>query len=259
MTALQENAVNSIATSRSDGTHQARMMGGITASRALGLILFFDASILLVAGGHLLIGAPSWTISLLFSLDNEPTIPGWYASMKLLLVACLLAALSVSVGTGSSQRCALLGAAFLFLLMSCDEAAAIHERLQRAINNRLLTGVTDHIYEGEVLTKVIVGLTALAIAAFAVVVVVQTLRGIGRGKIAFGIGFLLLAIGAVGVDLTEEFLPIAPTGMALLVILEEAFEMTGVTLMIYGVLQALACAPVTLYLGAQLSARRGGV
>jgi hypothetical protein len=105
-------------------------MDGITASTVLGLMLLFNALILLVAGGHLLIGAPSWTFNALFSLDYEPSIPHWYASVKLLLVACLLAALSVSIGTGLWQRGALLGTAFLFFVMSCDESAAIHERLQ---------------------------------------------------------------------------------------------------------------------------------
>jgi hypothetical protein len=196
------------------------MMGGITASTVLWLILLFDALILSVAGGHLLIGAPFWTIDALFSLDHEPTIPGWYSSVKLLLLTCLLAALSVSIGAGRG-RWILLGVAFLFLLMSCDEAAAVHERLQRLLGNRLPDGITDQILDVAVLAKIIVGLTALAIAAFAVVVVIRMLRSIGNGKVAFGAGFLLLAIGAVAIDLAQEFLPAAPARAALPLILEK--------------------------------------
>jgi hypothetical protein len=221
----------------------------------LWFFLLFDALILLVAGGHLLIGAPFGTIDLLFSLEGEPTIPSWYASVKLLLVACLLAALSVSVGKDLTKRRTLLGAAFLFVVMSCDEAAAVHERLQGMIGNRMPAAVNENIYDGVVLAKVLVGLAALAVAAFVVLTVIRTLRHVGKGGTTFGAGFLLLAMGAVGVDLTDEFLPLTETGAALWMFLEEIFEMVGVTLMIVAVLQALACAPVTLDLGARLRSR----
>jgi hypothetical protein len=210
---------------------------------------------LLAAGGHLLIGAPSETLRQLLSLEGEPTIPGWYSSVKLLLVACLLAALSVSAATASTQRRMLLGAALLFLVMSCDEAAAIHERLQRTLGHRLPSGVTENVYDGAILAKILIGLAALAVVAFVVGVVLWTLRRVGRGATSFGAGFLLLAMGAVGVDLSDEFLPLAETEAALWMILEESFETVGVTLMIYAVLQALAWAPMTLHLGARLHGR----
>lgn len=228
------------------------MSGGITATTVLWSLLFFDALILLIATGFLLLNIPFTLFNELFSLDVEVTIPAWYSSVKLLLLACLLAALSVSISAGPWPKWALLGTALVFLAMSCDEAAAVHERLQRAIDNRFPTGVTGYLDVGTILAQVAIGLAGLAIAAFAVITVMRTLQGIERGKIAFGAGFLLLGIGAVGIDLPMKFLSLSATGKELWAVLEEGCEMIGVTLMIYGVLQALACAPVTLYLGARL-------
>jgi hypothetical protein len=212
-------------------------------------LLFVDATILLIAGGHALIGAPLYTIEKLFSLDNEPTIPGWYASVKLLLLAVLLAALGNSIGPASRQGKGLLAAAFVFLVMSCDEAAAVHERVQAMIGNRFLADLTD---DNIVLAKVVLGLAGLGIATAATMLVIRTLRQLSCGKAAFALGFLLLASGAFGIDLLQEFFPSSGVEASLWKIFEETLEMTGVTIMIFGALQALASAPAIISLGERL-------
>jgi hypothetical protein len=222
---------------------------GLSAKSVVSFLLFVDATILLIAGGHALIGAPSYTIEQLFSLDNEPTIPGWYASIKLLLLAVLLAALGNSIGPASRRDKGLLAAAFVFFVMSCDEAAAVHERVQAMIGNRFLANLTaDNI----VSAKVVLGLAGLGVASAATMLVIRTLRQLSCGRAAFGLGFLLLASGAVGVDLLQEFFPSSGVEAALGKILEEALETIGVTIMVFGASQALASAPAIIYLGGRL-------
>jgi hypothetical protein len=225
---------------------------GISARTIASFLLFLDATILLIAGGHALMGQPVYTLEELFSLDNEPTIPGWYASAKLLLLAALLAVLSNSIGLASRQGKGLLAAAFIFLVMSCDEAAAVHERVQSMIANRFLADLTDNSI---VLGKVVLGLAGLVVASAAAMLVIRTARRSIQGKAAFGLGFLLLASGAVGVDLLQEFFPTSGVGEVLEKILEEALEMTGVTFMIVGAVQAMASAPAIIYLGDRLYSR----
>jgi hypothetical protein len=190
-----------------------------------------------------------YTIEKLFSLDNEPTIPAWYASAKLLGLAGLLAVLSNSIGLASRQGKGLLAAAFIFLLMSCDEAAAVHERVQSMIGNRFLADLTDN---SVVLAKVVLGLVGLGVASAATMLVVRAEARSIHGKAAFGLGFLMLASGAVGVDLLQEFFPKSGLEEVLEKILEEALELAGVTFMIVGAVQAMASAPAVIYLGDRL-------
>lgn len=247
--------VNATPRPTADGIERVAKQRALTASSVVWSFLLFDAAILSVAGGHSLIGSPSGTVTALFELGDEPTIPAWYASSKLLLVAGLLAALALSARADSKQKWGLTAAALLFLVMSCDESAAMHERIQRGIDTHVLAGLTTDVYDSTVLAKVVLGLAALAVVASAVFMVASALRRFGAGKAAFGLGFLLLAAGAVGVDLSQEFFPSSGAEATLAIVLEEALEMVGVTLMVYGALQALAVAPVVLHLGARLHAR----
>lgn len=64
----------------------------------------------------------------LFFVDNEANVPAWYSSVTLLLCAILLAA----IGTAKRQEGARFAGhwsvlAAIFLLLSLDEAAGIHE------------------------------------------------------------------------------------------------------------------------------------
>lgn len=245
---MTKRPTTALAGTTSEIVDQASRSIAVTATATIWIFLFGDAAILGIASGHALIGSPSGTIAALFSLDFEPTIPAWYASTKLLIVAALLGALAATIPGRSVQKWLLAAAALLFLVMSCDESAAMHERIQHGIGSHVLSGRTDHIYDSMVLGKVVLGLAALTVAAGFVIAIVGTLRRIGAGSFAFALGFVLLAVGAVGVDLAQEFFPSSGTGAILAMALEEGLEMVGVTFMIYGAMQATALKSVVLQL-----------
>ena len=73
---------------------------------------------------------PLSSLRLWFDLDSDSSIPCWYSSIKLFLIACCI---FIASQNNSYKRYFpsswLISLGFLFLFLSMDEAAAIHERL----------------------------------------------------------------------------------------------------------------------------------
>jgi hypothetical protein len=236
-----------------DGTGRAS-----AANLALRVFLLLDAGLLLIGGVHLLAGSPFDTVKQVFALQGETSIPIWYASAKFLIVAALLALLAVGVEPSGRANPVLLGVAFIFLMMSCDEAAGLHERLQILLDKRLLSGDPGVSTVPRTLAKVVLGVAAFLVLCAAVIGVFRTLRLCGPGRNAFALGFVLLATGALGLDLGQVAFQAGTTTADLGKILEEVLELCGVTIMIYGLLQALSCAPVDVHLGSRWSIKPRG-
>jgi hypothetical protein len=76
-----------------------------------------------------------------FDLEEEANIPTWYSSATLLLCAGLLALIGAAK-TGSGERYAgrWYGLSLVFLVMSVDESATLHEKVGSAISRMFETG-----------------------------------------------------------------------------------------------------------------------
>jgi hypothetical protein len=223
----------------------------VSIGKFLMFLLIGDILLLTVAGGHALAGSPSEAFGKLFSLESEATVPAWYASAKLLLLSGLLAVLSIVLGhDGRLDRVLLLGAA-MFLAMSCDESAGIHERLQVVVEHHLLDpSVTAWAAGHDIyLRGVAVAVPVLVLAALIVRAIVRTMRSCASGKGMFLLGFTLLAAGAVVVDLTRDMLPLTSAGSIMGLILEETLELAGVSLMIFAALRTLRTSLVSVRIG----------
>lgn len=71
-----------------------------------------------------------------FGLEREGSVATWFSSLQLALIAVSCGAIFVSEkGTGSTVRYRLgwLGFLFLFLFLSLDETAQVHERMDRIV------------------------------------------------------------------------------------------------------------------------------
>jgi len=174
----------------------------------------------------------------LFYLDNEASVPTWYSSMGLMLASTLLVAIgALRYRERDPFRYHWLALGVLFLLLSMDEVAMIHEYPIDLLRERLhATGLLYYAW-------VIPG------AAFVVLVFLGLLnflrhldRGVRFGFVAAGAVFVG---GAIGIEMLsglhasrfgEDNL-----GYALIITCEELCEMLGVVLFIHvlmGVLSA---------------------
>lgn len=228
-----------------------------TAEAVFHFLLLLDVALLVVSGALLLLDSPSHTLSVLFNLQGEATIPAWYASAKLLLLSGLIGMLAIASANGTGSTRSLAAAAFVFFVMSCDESAGMHERLQLALNIKVLEGALSGVVDTRIAAKFILGFAALFVVTVVVAALVSALRRCPAGRVSLVCGFFLLAAGAVGIDLLQEVVLFSGVVASSFIIGEEVLELSGVTMMIYGVLQALRVAPVTLRLGPTLSLGSG--
>lgn len=75
---------------------------------------------------------------LLFSLNGEQNIPSWYSSSMRLICAILLAAIAVAARE-SGYRFHWMSLSVIFLYLSIDELASIHEKVGSALAERFDT------------------------------------------------------------------------------------------------------------------------
>jgi len=77
--------------------------------------------------GHYYDGDQIWPISRQFDFSEEGNFANWYQSVTLLFCSVLLLANAAAVNRGAPFRKHWIGLAVVFLLVSIDEAAQVHE------------------------------------------------------------------------------------------------------------------------------------
>ncbi|HEX6924568.1 MAG TPA: hypothetical protein VF167_04035 [Longimicrobiaceae bacterium] len=171
----------------------------------------------------------------LFSLNGEANVPSWFASICLLLCAQLLAVVAVGAKrSGDRWWKHWLGLAGLFVLLSLDEIASLHELADDPV--REVLGVGGLLYWA----WVVPGMLFVALVGLIHVRFVLSLPGSIRNL--FILSAALYVGGAIGVEM--------PGGAwfeghgrdmvyALLWTIEETLEMLGVTMFMYALLRHL--------------------
>lgn len=174
----------------------------------------------------------------LFSLDQEANLPTWFASMLLLAASGL--ALVSGLGMAHERRGWTLVAA-VFLVMSIDEAAVLHEMLivpmQAAFELRGL------LYYGWMIPA---GLAALAVAGYLLPFVWRLPPDV-RGRLVLA-GAVYLG-GALGVEAVTGAIEEARGRdllYHLLAVLEESLELAGVLIAVSALLRRLERLPQPL-------------
>ena len=173
----------------------------------------------------------------LFDVDSESNIPTWYASSTLLLCSILLASIAYAKKIDSDRYFLHWGGlSIIFLFLSMDEAASIHELAIEPLRSALNAG--GFLYY----TWVVPG------AAFVLIFVLVYLRFLADLPVKTRRLFLVAGIvyvgGALGVELVggryadlygeENFM------YALIVTVEEFLEMAGVVVFIFALLSYMS-------------------
>jgi uncharacterized membrane protein YhdT len=180
----------------------------------------------------------------LFNLDGENNIPSWYASSALLLCSAFLW-LIWQLRQQQADRDARywMALSLIFLFLSIDEAASIHETL---VYHSVLYLLPSLDATGYLLYPWV-----LAGGAFALIVAFSCLRFLFRlpskTRWRFVLSGLIYVGGAVGLDLLEGEFEYQHEGReqfpyALLVAVEESLEMLGILLFLYSLYEFMTAA-----------------
>lgn len=159
----------------------------------------------------------------MFNMDLEGTFPAWFSAMALLLCAGLLVLIAVA-RRQRSERFAThwLILALLFVFLSADEAAAIHEAMARFAST-LTNGRAGNLW----VNIPLIAAVGLAYFRFLLHLPRHTL-------VLFLVAAASFFAGIFGLEMIgEAFVTTRPGVYAALVVVEETFEMTGTALFAY--------------------------
>lgn len=172
----------------------------------------------------------------LFSVNLEESLPTWYSSTNLFVAACLLAwiALGKREQAGSDRR-SWAGLALIFLYLSMDEGAAIHESFSGPLQDAFSTsGFLEFGW-------IILGIPLVIL--FGIVYLRFWLRLSSPTQLLFAIAGLLYVGGAIGIESISANQYSIDGGSSFLYLaiatLEELCEMLGVVVLIYALLDYL--------------------
>lgn len=173
----------------------------------------------------------------LFNINRESSLPTWYASSLLLGCAGLLGLVAhIKHKNQEPYRNYWRGLAFIFLYMSIDEAAAIHERLTIPIQEALNTSGPMYF------AWMVVGIPLVIV--FGLVYFRFWLNLPPRTRKLFLLSGVIYIGGAVGVEMIGSNMWYEDGGSSLIYstigTIEEFFEMLGAATLIYTLLTYLA-------------------
>lgn len=170
-----------------------------------------------------------------FDLNGEATIPSWFSSMQLFVIGVLfLFSKNWTYSTFLFRPSILKLIGFGFIFLSMDEAALIHEKIQR----ELMQGdwmPSFRIKQG-------MWITAYAIVAALIALISwRTLFSFWKyykreAKIIL-LGLMIFVAGAVGLEIIYyQYLPDGQRALSnkIEIAFEEFFEMLGASIILYG-------------------------
>lgn len=210
-------------------------------------VLFFTEA--LIGAAFILVRQlPKPPVSLLTitNLASEATLPAWFSSLQLALVAVLFLCFFVSERGRGTKAWGLLLAAGVFLFLSLDEAAQLHELLSGVLHERILGKNLDETP----LSKTGYWMFMLAPILVAVLLIIwrwirHYLSGQrARWKLFSGIAIFL--ISATVPEIISNFLSPGSSLLMLELVVEEIGEMAGITLVVWGVYELLEAFDVRL-------------
>ena len=203
--------------------------------------------------GHLKI----YGLAALFTLDLEQNVPTWFSSFLILLSSMLLAVICLTPQSKADSSCFYWGSlAVLFLFLSIDEAASVHELLISPVKNFFNT--SGFFYFAWVIPAM---LLVLACAIIYWRFLLSLPRGIMLRMI---VSAFIYVGGAVGMEMVSgavrsyngETEGTRSLTYEMVVILEESLEMIGMAFFIYTLLIYLASQKSGLSISADRRSRR---
>ncbi len=172
-------------------------------------------------------------LSSVFDVSTEANIPTWYQSTTLLLCAMSFAIIAViKWAEHDGYRTLWGGLSLIFLYLSLDEGAALHDRVSKTLRPILNVGGIFH-FAWVIPASILVIVFVVAYVKFWLSLPVKT-------RLLFLLAGALYVGGALGMEMINgAFADIYGTenlAYELLTTVEETFEMLGVSVLLYAVL-----------------------
>jgi len=174
---------------------------------------------------------PSWQIRRLIHFGYEGNIPTWFSSILLFMASFLSYKCATVKNIRKDAKEIFIILFLLFLFMSCDEVAQMHESLGKFISKYLFDGV--HLNAAWV---VYLGAPLLVSLFFLLAQLNRALADSRRVKSFIISGFIVYITGAFLLEMTTNFLHWGTLHWVwqLENVTEELFELAGVFLIIRG-------------------------
>lgn len=165
-----------------------------------------------------------------FDLNGEGNIPAWFSAMLLLVAGLILIGIGRQDDTGWRKHWLTLGV--IFILLSLDENASLHERTIKPLRDHLHTHGLLY-YAWLIPAIAFVGIVALSYLPF-------LLKLPRKTAILFIVSGAIFVSGAVGMEMISgiwvEKHDETNLTSAMLSVVEESLEMAGTILFIYATL-----------------------
>ncbi|HEY40908.1 MAG TPA: hypothetical protein G4O18_03510 [Dehalococcoidia bacterium] len=199
------------------------------------LALLLVANIVVIIVGHTTGHYSLYGVLPLFRLDQEHNVPTYFATVILLVSSVLLYTIfriHKRDNLSDSKYWRLLS--LIFLLLSLDEAAGLHELLIRPLKDLLGIDEPSLFYFAWVIPGIII------CVVFALYFFRFYLSLPSRYRLLFGISALVFVGGFLGMEIVDGFF--APTMgertllYDILTTIEEFMELSGIALFIYSLL-----------------------
>lgn len=175
-----------------------------------------------------------------FDLDQESNAPAWWSSFQLSLTGLLLAGFAWHMFDRRDKRSwMLIGAPLMFLFLSLDEAAMIHESLGRKLDALVdLTNRRASLLQETGVWMLFCGPLLVAAIAMMGWAAAKYFRGRKRIATMFITGFALLVGASTGVELLSNFVG-QGIGYTVETLIEETGELLGETVLLWAALELL--------------------
>jgi hypothetical protein len=188
-----------------------------------------------------LIGNPYGWLTSFLDLNDEGNLPTWYSSIQWFCVATLVGIFAQRNFSLSERKSwLLLTLPLLFLMLSVDEVAQIHEHLGVESDKMLPGGSRRNTLFGRTgIWTILIGLPFLALFVALIFSLRIYFKTAPSAFAKIFLGMLFMLGGAIGIETAQNFITSSIFGV-LQILLEELCEMLGATVVLWGSYELVA-------------------
>jgi len=188
-------------------------------------------------------GRPYYRLTVFFDLDKEANLPTWFASMQWFCIALLTFVYAVSQFSRSQKKSwLLLLLPLLFLTLSLDEVAEIHEKLGSFSDRLLPMGSRQNTpFKETGIWMALLGIPFVVLLSALTLSVRGYLQQAPGAFFKIVLGMLVMLTGAMGFETLSNFTDEGSGAWYDIaeVFVEETCENLGATIVLWGSLQLL--------------------
>lgn len=202
------------------------------------ILIFFiiDVALVMAYSFNYLADRPYRWVTRFLDLNRESNLPTWYSSMQWFCVAALLG-LFAQRNFSPAQRKSwfLMILPWLFLALSLDEVALIHESLGHA-SDSLLPGAsrTGTVFSRTGIWMFVIGMPFLAFFVGLILSIRTYFQRAPGALVKILLGMAIMLGGAIGIEIFMNVVTPGSGYAALQVLSEELGEMLGSTIVLWG-------------------------